>query len=480
MAFLLPAALCIVSGYLIVALGWRRRAFVLSDALLRVSLSVGYGLGIFSVSFFLARVFGLSHLVGVDVSVLALLIAAQLLLRGRNRVTDSLSSTTESFDLPPWLRGVAAAGFAIALCAALYSAVLRAIARPHGEGWDAYAIWNLHARFLFVGGDHWRDGFSTLIPWSHPDYPLLLPAAVAHFWSYLGHEAPAVPAIIGLAFTLSTLGLLFTSLDLTRGRMSAMLGGLALVSTPFFIEQGTSQYADVPLSFFFLAAIVLLFLHGDRSSSDDPAPRRGLLVLAGLAAGFAAWTKNEGLLFLFAVVVAQLPATIRRKSQAESGEEPAGRWIALAVLFLAMTPALVLIAWFKHSWAPAGELFSSPPEMLHWILTPGRYWTILQWYAKEFLRFGHWFLVPGTLLLAVLCFLTIAGPGRVKGRRLGPALWTLAFTLAGYFFIYVITPYDLHWHLRFSLNRLFLQLWPCAIFLFFLHLGPKNRAIVSK
>jgi len=44
----------------------------------------------------------------------------------------------------------------------------------------------------------------------------------------------------------------------------------------------------------------------------------------------------------------------------------------------------------------------------------------------------------------------------------------LTLTLAGYFLIYLITPYDLYWHLRFSLNRLFLQLWPAVIFLFFL------------
>ena len=51
---------------------------------------------------------------------------------------------------------------------------------------------------------------------------------------------------------------------------------------------------------------------------------------------------------------------------------------------------------------------------------------------------------------------------------------TLVLTLAGYFAIYIITPRDLYWHLRFSLNRLFLQIWPSAIFLFFLFCRPLN------
>jgi hypothetical protein len=44
----------------------------------------------------------------------------------------------------------------------------------------------------------------------------------------------------------------------------------------------------------------------------------------------------------------------------------------------------------------------------------------------------------------------------------------LIVMLAGYFGIYLITPHDLRWHLLTSLNRLFIQLWPSAIFLCFM------------
>ena len=70
-----------------------------------------------------------------------------------------------------------------------------------------------------------------------------------------------VPAVIGLVFTFSTAGLLFSALDILVGRTSALLGAIALVATPFFIDLGTWQYADVPLSFFFLATLVLLHMH---------------------------------------------------------------------------------------------------------------------------------------------------------------------------------------------------------------------------
>jgi len=44
----------------------------------------------------------------------------------------------------------------------------------------------------------------------------------------------------------------------------------------------------------------------------------------------------------------------------------------------------------------------------------------------------------------------------------------LVLMLSGYFVVYLTTPYDLAWHVSSSINRLFLQLWPSAIFAAFL------------
>jgi hypothetical protein len=56
------------------------------------------------------------------------------------------------------------------------------------------------------------------------------------------------------------------------------------------------------------------------------------------------------------------------------------------------------------------------------------------------------------------------------------SIWTLGLTLAGYFAIYVITPNELYWHLRFSLNRLFLATWPSVLFLFFSSVSFRSPA----
>jgi hypothetical protein len=463
MSLSLSVLVCLACGFLLVRPGWSRRGRSFSEHLPVVFLTVGFGLGIFSVIFFLLVVLQATRVITVDVAVLALLMAGFFWRRVPHDPGEVGTSEKEVLE-PAWLRRLVIGAFVIALSSALYSAVMRTLAYPHGDGWDAFSIWNLHARFLFLGGENWHDGFTTLLPWSHPDYPLLVPAAVAHFWTYLGYDSPLVPAAIGFLFTFSTAGLLFSSLSILGGRTAALLGTTALLATPSFIELGTSQYADVPLSFFYLATIVLLCLQDDRAQ-DDASPRApGLLVLAGLAAGFAAWTKNEGQLFLCAIVLARLYILARNQGRPQSR----ARAGAIVPLLIAIIPALFLIAGFKHYLAPPGDLFSDPTTRLHKLFEPSRYWAIAKWYFKGFFRFGSWLLIPGPVLMVGYYFAAGKRARSTPQTGLRASTLALAITLAGYFVVYLITPYDIYWHLRFSLSRLFVQLWPSAIFVFFL------------
>ena len=457
MAIALAGILCLLTGFVIVALGLhllRTR----STLLLRISLSAGFGLAVFSIIYFLARWSGFLHLWAIDAAVCALLLIALTPLR-KHRISAAPNVEAPDQATPRCLL----IAFALASLAGVYCGITYAVARPYGSGWDSFAIWNLHARFLFRGGINWRDGFSPLIPWSHPDYPLLLPAVIAHFWTLLGRETSAVPAVIGLVFTFSTGGLLFSGLDILLGRTSALLGAMCLLSTPFFIDLGTWQYADVPLSFFILATLVLLHLH-DRLAKGG-VESRSTLALAGLAAGFAAWTKNEGILFLLAILLTRMWLPSRQPSP---GRRPISQ---MAPMLLAVAPIFALIAFFKRAVAPPGDLFSDLATMLHKLSDPSRYWAVLKWYGRELIRFGEWWLIPLPIVMLVLYFLLKRNVTREEQETVRASAAALVLTLAGYFFIYLITPRDIYWHLRFSLNRLFVQLWPSAIFVFFSVLG---------
>ena len=65
---------------------------------------------------------------------------------------------------------------------------------PDG-GFDAWAIWNQHARFLMYAPE---VGFHPGV--THPDYPPLVPLLVAFGWRLFG-VAPVVPIFMhGLVF----------------------------------------------------------------------------------------------------------------------------------------------------------------------------------------------------------------------------------------------------------------------------------------
>src|SRR5438270_12512120 len=80
MAIALAGILCLLTGFVIVALGLhllRTR----STLLLGISLSAGFGLAVLSIIYFLARWAGFLHLWAIDASVCALLLIAVTPLR---------------------------------------------------------------------------------------------------------------------------------------------------------------------------------------------------------------------------------------------------------------------------------------------------------------------------------------------------------------------------------------------------------------
>src|SRR5947209_3345723 len=304
MPALLAIMLCAGTGWCVVRLGWRLQS--MDDLLLKAALTLPCGLAVFSLEYFLWRMFSSSRatLIGIDLTVLLVLLALGLKLQPQARRPRS-SFTTPIFQPCP-LAAVLWSIFVTAIGIATYCCIRWAKAEPHGGGWDAFAIWNLHARFLFLGGAHWRDGFSGLIPWSHPDYPLLVPASIAHFWTYLQADPEFVPAAVGIVFTFSTVLLLYAATRMLRGSSQALIAGIVLLGTPYFLRQGVSQYADIPLCFFILATIVL-------SEMNSAEARPGWVALSGFTAACASWTKNEGFLFFCAFVVLQAARVVKER-----------------------------------------------------------------------------------------------------------------------------------------------------------------------
>jgi hypothetical protein len=436
---------------------------------MKLSIAVGLGMGLSSEIHFLwlwVPTRSMGGLVLTDLALLGSLAGALLyfkILSPKRRAQKPTRYVRADPVQRVSMQRALAAAFCVALVLAIYAFLSSFYNHPHGQ-WDAWMAWNLRARFFFRAGEHWRDAFSGLFLGANPEYPVLLPSTVARSWQYAGQEMELAPVLVAALFTFASVALTYSSLRVLRSNGQGLLAGLLLVGTPFFVQHGTSQYADVPLGFFFLASIVLLCLHDGVSLQAG-----GLLPLAGMAAGFAAWTKNEGLLFVVALTLVTAAVLVAK----DGIRAYASYQLALTVGLLVVLP---IVVYFKLYLAPPDPMLAWERSTLHKIIEWQRYWQILKAFGQEGLRFGNWPLEV-TPLLAFYALLLGISLEQSKKRSTIIAVGTLGLTLAGYFCVYLITSDDLTRHLRSSLQRLLLQLWPSAVFLFFLLVRTPEQAL---
>jgi hypothetical protein len=452
------------------------------DALLRVrgrwlnvlkaSLALPVGIGACSLAMFAWLV-----IVGrpggyptVEVTMAALLAA----WRGRVAWRERRGTSATASDQPLLASPGRGAGHEITLVVTLAFAcaaatyVVKSAERPHGA-WDAWAIWNLRARFLFRGGDHWLDAFHPDVAWSHTDYPLLLGAFVARSWWMLGGETTRVPVLLHAGMTAGLVGALMAAVALAGGARAGLLAGAALIATPGFVANGASQQADVPLAMF-MVGVVAVWVVRDALPADAAtttttttsisrvAPR--LAVLAGGLAGLAAWTKNEGLLFAVVAIAARTLFVARAR-----GLRPAAAEIGCFALGAA--PAAVAIAYLKLRLAPPNDLVHAGrlSGALPLLSDPSRYAALPPLLAIR--------LAPFAVPLAVLVVATVLlgwnrRPRASAAIRAGAAVF--AAMAVAYVLVYVTTPHDLRVHVLTSADRLGYQLWPLVLLLVFAHL----------
>jgi len=434
--------------------------------LLVASLGAGVGMGICSSLYFLTlAAFGPKLAIFAGVEGAALVIALAVGIFAKNR---GVKFEWSPGSPAPWYL---TAIFAIVGVTAICIFFFYAMAKPHGE-WDAWSIWNLRARFLVRGGENWRDAFSGVISWSHPGYPLLLPGIVALLWTLAGSESTLGPISVAFLFTFGAASVLIATLGALRGKTQSLIAGIVLLGGSGVLVNAANQYADIPLSFFILATLAVLCLQ-----ERYPEEWRFSL-LAGITAGLAAWTKNEGVLFLAAVVLARAGTLVHQHRSAELKRQTP--WLAVG-----LAPWLALLIYFKTQFATSADLLSKNSNQIYSHVTDiGRWITVLQAYFLGVFRIGS-FLLPVVLLLILYGYLVRFKVEERDRGALTTVLTAVVLMMLGDFAVYVAFPNDLIWQLNTSLDRLLLQLWPSILLAFFLatkslEVQPQTRAPKGK
>ena len=511
-------------GYFLVALLWRQSPRDFADRLMRLAAAFGLGAGLVAALDFLWLVVLGRASRGIVLMDLVVLIIVSLAYR---LVRKSPAAPTAPSRAPGWTAGGLFLFFTAIALGIIVTVMLRA---PDGA-WDAIAIWNVHAKFLDApSANGWKAMFDPIMELSHPDYPLLLPAFIACGWIYAGQSIPLVPMTLAFTFTLAFLVLIMAAVSGARGAMLGALSCTVLASSPIFLGTALSQYADMPLAFFFLLAVALL-----HRADQEPEPRAGLHVLAGLAASMAAFTKNEGSLFLVALVAGRLLhllltgkpwRELRSLGWLLAGMAP---MLGVLLLYKSFTPANYLMSgqgkdfWKKLLSRPRAQAiitqlldelerphsfsvgFLQRTRTWHWHFLAAALFVLSfgldrRRFGRRLSKWGLPLVVLGVLAdilatrwvtgaygwhwpVAIAAALLLVGLGFDLRRLRHPAFLaaTTTFVLvnAGYFAVYLLTPLDLRWQLLFSIERLVFHTMPLAIFLAFLTLAPWGREPVA-
>ena len=338
------------------------------------------------------------------------------------------------------------AALAVALVAILLATVFfvrGAAASPHGD-WDAWAIWNQRARFLFRGGNGgWRFAFDAALAWSNTGYPLLLPAAVARLWAYAG-ETAAAPGVVAGVFALAPLLVLLGGAGRQAGIVAGAAATVLLAGTSSWFLWAYAQGADIPVGALVAAAVTALI----EAEGAEGRRRAALDGVAGLALGLAAWTKDEGL--MFAAVFGA--AALVRAGRAGALRRAAALALGAALPLAARLHFQVTIAPALAAALTAGQ---SAVGIADRVLDGARWRQIIATVPGHLPGYGRGLpLVP-----FILAPLAGARPRALLRSYAVPALGAYA----AFLLVYAATPLPLAYHITTSAPRILNQPWPALL-----------------
>ena len=315
-----------------------------------------------------------------------------------------------------------------AIAIALLLMVRRAVpqAQVHGE-WDAWAIWNLHAKYLLYP-EHWQQMMRN-VENGHPDYPLGLPAFIAFCIRVCNdHFSVLIPFIISIAFSLAMPVLIFFNTT-KRSFFIALVALYFFGQDLFYLKRGVAQYADTPLAFFFLCAVACIYYARENKQ---------YITLAAFFAASCMWIKNEGAVLAAIFFLFNIDVFLKSKNL---------RNIAIAALI----PFLVF-AFHKFFYATGNDMVGGQGEKtLTYLSDKSRYKLIYDFFINN-LNLKFFYLKIGILVYLVVTILRHRWPDR--------QFLMLFACLGAYMFFYVVSPNDLEWHLDTSQDRLMHQLMP--------------------
>ncbi len=450
-------------------------------------LAAGLGIGISSSivfsSFILFNQFNRLFIISGNLIVLCLLTIIQILKWNKDKSPIFPPNTFSQKALYPFL-------FLIIISLPLW---IHAHFYAYG-GWDAWSVWNLKAKFLFLSGDDWKRMFTSILWRSSPHYPLFLPCTILWGWTFINQPDVEASIFTSFLFTFLTIGLLSFALRHKTKSIFSFLTALVILSMPFYIKLSLSQYCDIVVSFYLLASFFCLI---ELKETHHPI----YALLAGTFLAFLSFTKGEALIAALIILCLAVPYIFWKDSAKD-------KWKILKTFFIAGAIASIPSIIFYGFYAPKNitminglvstikpvslfrleyilsfylaEIVSPNWNGLWLVLVAGlllsdQRWIILKLCIILF-SFGPiilpglnglWMSLPhgyNVILLLLIAILIGTNKHLLNPRIIIFPLFFIAYTAVITFYYFINTYFPIDWWLQVTLHRILYAALPTVVF----------------
>ncbi|MBC7438359.1 MAG: hypothetical protein H7250_00030 [Flavobacterium sp.] len=309
--------------------------------------------------------------------------------------------------------------------------------------WDAWAIWSSHAKVL-TSETYFTNLFTDKMSWTHPDYPLFLPANIAVIWKSIGNYSAFVPAVLAFVTAIALVLTILTSFLEKKYTLIGLFLFFLIIYFDVLFPFVVSQYADSVFALFLLIPFVLL----QHVSKENPLK---MFALIGFFAASSTWIKNEGIMFFGIFSLVFFIKYYRN-------------YKFLLNFILGTILPLSILLFFKIYYAPTNDLMNSTTkDYLERLSNFENY--------KIILDYSYSFIINNCKIL----YLSLIAILIINYKYYYSFCFVVIFVLlSAYFFVYVTTPYNLNWHLSTSLDRLLHQVTPVLLYSIFIAFAEKS------
>ena len=132
--------------------------------------------------------------------------------------------------------------------------------------------------------------------------------------------------------------------------------------------------------------------------------------------------------------------------------------------FIGLLLPLILLLYFKLQLTRPNEFLSGEnTKITQYLLDISRHQLIINSFKNLLFHTGGWYNI-GIFLVLLVYFVLFHSRIKDNPDKIGVSLAIFACQIMGYYVIYLITPNDVVWQLNYSLNRLFVQIYPAVVF----------------